>query len=416
MTDRSAIVVGAGITGVSTAEWMRRDGWHVTLVDRVRPGSPEQTSYGNAGVLASASVVPVSTPGLALKVPGMLLDPDSPLFLRWSHLPRMVPWFLAFLRQGRRERVMEIAKALSGIAYDSVEQHQTLADGTAAAKFIHVAPYVYVYKDRKAYEGDLFGHALRREHGFPSEEIDGPELRAADPALSDSVGFGVSYGNHGYISSPSGYTAALADHFLATGGRFEEGEVADITPNEAGGEVALADGRRLAGDKIVLSAGVWSRAFAEKLGHRTPMVAERGHHLMLHGASARPPYPTMVAAGKFVLTPMDDGLRAAGTAEFGPIDAPPSDAALSLLRRQLKRVYPGLTWEREETWMGRRPSTVDSLPMIGASPKAPHVIFAFGAQHIGLTLGARTGRMVAEIAAGRSSNVDLSPFRPDRFD
>lgn len=413
--DRSAIVVGAGITGVSAAEWMRRDGWRVTLIDRVAPGDPAQTSYGNAGVLARSSIVPVATPGLVLKAPRMLLDPDSPLFLRWSYLPKLLPWLVPFLRNGSTARMKEIVEALALMATDSVDQHQALAAGTGAARYLHTGSYTFVYRDRAEYRGDRLAHALRRDHGFEAEEMETDALRALDPALSPDYAFAASYPDHGWIGAPGRYVAALAAHFVREGGVLRLGEVEDVAAVEAGGAVALSGGDRLQADKVVLAAGVWSRRFAESLGCRTPMEAERGHHLMLANPSAKPPHPLMIAAGKFVLSPMEDGLRVGGTAEFAGIDAPPSEAALDLLRRGVRRAYPGVTWEGEETWMGRRPSTVDSLPVVGAAPNAPNVIFAFGGQHIGLTIGPRVGRMVADIASDRRGNEDWTPFRADRF-
>lgn len=413
--DRSAIVIGAGITGVSAAEWLRRGGWRVTLIDRVAPGDAAQTSYGNAGVLARSGIVPVSTPGLLKKAPRMLLDRDSPLFLRWSYLPRLLPWLVPFLRNGSAARMRAIVEALATVASDSVDQHQSLAAGTGAERYLRTGSYTFVYRDRAEYHGDRLAHALRREHGFAMEEVEADRLRELDPALSADYRFAASYPDHGWITAPGRYVAALAEHFAREGGELRLGEVADAAQAEEGATVTLVGGETLSAAKLVLAAGVWSRRFAERLGARIPMEAERGHHLMLSGASAVPPHPLMISAGKFVLTPMEDGLRVAGTAEFGHIDAPISEAALGLLRRGVRRAYPGLTWEREETWLGRRPSTTDSLPVIGASRKARDVIFAFGGQHIGLTIGPRLGRMAAEIAGDRRGNVDLRPFGADRF-
>jgi hypothetical protein len=135
MTDKLNIVVaGGGITGVSTAEWLRRDGHDVTLIDRIAPGDSGQTSYGNAGILARCAVVPVPVPGVWKKAPKMLLDPDGPLFLRWSYLPRLLPWLIPFLRNGRRDKVEAIADGLMPLIDDTLEQHLALARGTPAAR------------------------------------------------------------------------------------------------------------------------------------------------------------------------------------------------------------------------------------------------------------------------------------------
>ncbi len=411
------IVIGAGITGVSAAEWLRRDGHSVTLIDRVRPGDPAQTSYGNAGILARASVVPVSVPGLIRKAPRMLLDPDSPLYLRWRYLPRLAPWLVRFLRNGRREKVEEIARALASLTGDSVDQHLALAQGTPAERFVRRGYYTCIYPDRAAFERDGFEWALRRAHGFDWEEWDRPRLAAHDPGLSERYTFAAALTDHGYITSPGRYVAALAEHFERAGGRFLQGVVTGIE-QAAGGRasVTLMGGARREADRVVLAAGAWSVPLARQLGHEPMMESERGYHLVLTGASHAPPAPLMIADAKTAVSPMEEGLRFAGTVEFGGLDGPPSKAPLEAMRRRVAKVYPGLRWDGEATWMGHRPSTVDSLPLLGPARKVPAVHFAFGGQHVGMTIGPRLGRMCADLVAGRTPNVDIRPLRPDRFD
>ena len=169
-------------------------------------------------------------------------------------------------------------------------------------------------------------------------------------------------------------------------------------------------------DRAILAAGAWSGTLARRLGHRAALESERGYHLMLTGTDFRPPNPYMIVSRKFAVTPMDTGIRCAGLAEFAGLKAGPTRAPIELLRRQVKVLYPDLEWEGESTWMGHRPSTTDSLPMIGESPRARGVYFAFGAQHVGLTSGPKTGRLIADLIAGRHPNLDLSPFRVGRFD
>lgn len=212
---------------------------------------------------------------------------------------------------------------------------------------------------------------------------------------------------------PGAYVAALAEHFVREGGTLRRAEVDEIARD---GTVILAGGERLEADRVILAAGAWSRLLAEKLGHRVLLETERGYHLMLRGTNRRPPFPLMDAAGKCVLTPMGDGIRVAGIVELGGLEAPASNAPVALLRRRALEVYPDLTWESEESWLGHRPAPADSLPLLGASPRAPKVIFATGGQHVGLTIGPRLGRMAAEIAMGERINMDISPFAPGRFD
>lgn len=411
------IVVGAGITGVSAAEWLRRDGHAVTLIDRVRPGDPAQASYGNAGILARASIVPVSVPGLAWKVPGMLLDADSPLYLRWGYLPRLMPWLARFLWNGRRGTVEMIAGALASLTGDALEQHMALAGGTPAERFLRRGYYTLVYRDRRAFEADAFAFALRRANGFRWEEWDRAQLADYDPALSERYGFAAALPEHGHVTSPGAYVAALAAHFESAGGRFLQGAVTGLA-QVAGGRAAvtMTGGARREADRVVLAAGVWSAPLAQALGHAPMLESERGYHLVLKGASHAPPGPHMIVEARTAISPMEDGLRLAGTVDFGGVEGPPLGAPVEALRRRVRQVYPGLRWDGEAVWMGHRPATVDSLPLLGPAPKAPTVCFAFGSQHIGMTMGPRLGRLTADLVAGRTPNIDIRPLRPDRFD
>lgn len=408
-------VVGAGIVGVSTAEWLRRDGHRVTLIDRVRPGDPEQTSYGNAGLLARTAVVPVSVPGLLKHVPSMLMDPDGPLYLRWRYLPRLIPWLMPFLRNGREEKVREIAAALDTILGDSVDQHRALSQGTPAADYIETGYYAYLYKNRAGFTKDAWGFGLRRELGADWDEWDRAALLERDPHLSEAVGFAVALKDHGWIRDPGAYLAALLETFCTEGGVFRRGEVSAIDPSDDGGTVTV-EGDALKFDRVVLASGVWSRRMAERLGHKVPLEAERGYHMVLENPSHTPPIPYMLADAKFAVTPMDAGIRCAGLVEFAGVDAPAKMDRTALFERRIRALYPSLNWSGTQVWMGRRPSTPDSLPLIGESNRARHIWFGFGAQHVGLTSGPKTGRLLADMIGGRHPNIDMTPFAANRFD
>lgn len=408
-------VLGAGVMGVSAAEWLRRDGHQVTLIDRVEPGDPAQTSYGNAGILAASAVVPVPVPGIVWKAPGMLLDPDGPLFLKWSYLPRLLPWLARYLASGRLAEVERISRALVPLIGDCVEDHKALAAGTGAERYIGPERYTHLFRDRAAYEADPLAIRLRAEAGIETEEIERGELVRRDPGIGAHYGFGVAFGSTGTVRNPGAYVCALYEHFRREGGRFLRAEVEDVAPGSAGVRVT-AGGETLGFDRAVLAMGAWSGRLMRRLGHDAGLESERGYHLLLKGPSRMPPVPYMLSEQKFVAAPMEMGLRLAGLDEFGGLDAPPSKGPTALQRRGIRRLYPDLSWEGEEVWMGHRPSTIDSLPVLGESGKAPNVVFAFGGQHLGLTMGPRTGRIVADLIAGRRPNIDLAPYRPGRFD
>lgn len=414
MGNLSILIVGAGITGVSAAEWLRRDGHDVTLIDPVYPGDSAQTSYGNAGLLARTSVVPVATPALVRKAPKMVFDPASPLFLRWSYLPRLLPWLIPFLRNSNARRIREIAGNLTELAFDTTEQHMALSRGTGADAHITMGEFVNLYRSRADHDADTLSIDIRREHGLEPEFLSRAELTERDPHLGPDYTFGTMVRNYGWLTSPGAYVKALFAHFCREGGQFRQSRVVDIKPGETP-VVTLEGGDALTGDRIVLSAGAWSAKLARAMGAPVLLEAERGYHVSMYGANHAPPNPYMVTDGKFVVTPMDGFLRAAGVAEFAGVDAPASDAPNRLIEKGVKKLYPNLTFERAEKWMGRRPTTPDSMPVIGESPKAPNVLHAYGGQHIGLTIGPKLGRIVSDMVSNRRANTDLAPYRPDRF-
>ncbi len=416
------IVIGAGIVGLSSAEWLRRSGADVTLVDRVRPGDPAQASFGNAGLLARGAVVPNAEPGLFLSLPYLLLSPTSPFFLKWRRLPAALPWLARFLMSGRRAEAERIAAALSPLVEDTVEQHLALNEGTDARRFIQLGRWAYLYRDRRAFERDAYGWGLRRRNGVVWDEIGRKALLEEDPRLGPGLGFAAVMRDHGWLSDPAAYLAALSEHFERAGGRFRQGEVVDLrAPDGAvAGAATLAGGETLEADRIVLAGGAWSERLARKVGHRPSLESERGYHLMLHGADHKPPYPYMIAEAAAVATPMAAGLRLAGVMEIGGLEASASEAPVRLLERRARLLYPDLRYEKTTPWLGHRPGPPDSLPYIGESPKAPGVYFAFGAHHVGMTSGPKTGRLIADLVLGkelaRRPHLDLTPYRVDRFD
>ncbi|MBC7141537.1 MAG: FAD-dependent oxidoreductase [Rhodobacteraceae bacterium] len=415
MTDsaKTVAIIGAGIVGVSTAIWLQRAGHKVILIDRKGPG--EGTSHGNGGVLASCSIVPVTVPGLLRKAPRMLFDPNQPLFLKWGYLPTLAPWLVRYLGHANADAVHRRAAALAPIIGDSLAEHQALATGTGAEKWLRPSDYLFLYTDRRHYEGDAFGWSVRAGHGFKWDILEGDALRAYDPAFLPALGCAARFKDHGLISDPGRYVKDLAAHAEAGGARLLIGEVTDIA--REGGRVTgvRVGGETLPCDAVVLAAGVWSKPLAERLGLRIPLESERGYHLELWEPSVMPRSPVMVASGKFVAAPMEGRLRLAGIVEFGGLDAPPSRAPFALLERSIRAAIPGIAWKKTVEWMGHRPSLSDSTPVIGPVPGVAGAFLGFGHDHVGLTGGPKTGRILAQLIGGTAPNLDLAPYAPERF-
>lgn len=406
-------VIGAGIVGVSAAIHLQRDGHDVVLIDK--EGAASGTSYGNGGILVPSGIVPVNSPGLLKNAPGMLLRADSPLFLHWPYLPKLLPWLLPYIHRANPRDARQVANALAPILHDSLGQHQALAKGSKAEKWIHPSDYVFVYDSRAAFEKDAFGWSLRRDAGIEWDELDADEFGEYEPTMAGKNKFAIRLGGHGHISDPERYVIDLAEHVTQQGGALLIAEVEEIVHAQGKVSGVKTEDGMVECDAVVLAAGVWSKVLAEKLGVKIPLESERGYHIELVNPSIMPSCTMMLAAGKFVITPMDGRIRCAGIVEFGGLEAPRSKAPIALLKKHIRALLPELEYDRIDEWMGHRPAPSDSIPFIGPLDKLPDVYAAFGHHHVGLTGGPRTGQLVADMIAKRQTHIETYPYRVGRF-
>ena len=405
-------VIGAGIVGVSTGIWLRRAGFDVTLIDRAGPG--KGTSHGNAGILAACAMVPVTSPGLIRKAPGMLMSPDFPLFLRWAYLPKLAPWLVKYLANANDSDTRRIAAGIAPIVTDSVSQHKALTGDIGLGHWVTESDYCFGYRDRASFDAESYTWGLRREAGFEPELIEGEDVRGYEPNVSRQISCVAVVKDHGFIRDPGGYVGALAAAFEASGGKIVIADVKDF--DLSGGKISAVETSegRIGCDQAVLATGVWSKPLMRKLGLNVPLESERGYHIIFEAAENGPTRPMMIASGKFVATPMAQGVRCAGVVELGGLRAGPSKAPLKMLRRQAKAAFPQMTATQEIEWLGHRPAPSDSLPLIGQIGNTG-VWTGFGHHHIGLTGGPKTGRLLAGLISGQPTNMDMAPYAPERF-
>lgn len=410
-------VIGAGIVGVCAASYLQRDGHNVFLLD---PGTPgEGASFGNAGAFNASSVTPMAMPGIARNVPGWLRDPLGPLSLRWSYLPAILPYLWRFVRAGTEAKVHAQARALRPLVGAALAALEPLVKDAGAERLVHQRGHLYVYRSAEALAKDGMAWALRRENGVEVDAFDADELRQLEPALSRDYVRGLLVRENGHTSNPFGLVSALAEHFVRNGGALIRARALGFRLDGGRLTAIRTDAGELAADAAVVCAGAWSKPLAAALGDKVPLETERGYHLMISDPEAMPRIPTADGDGKFVATPMDTGLRFAGTVELAGLAAPPDWRRARILLEQGRKMLPGLAAHHSEDrislWMGHRPSLPDSLPVLGPSRATPDVVYAFGHGHVGMTAAPMTGRIVAALVARQPPPIDISAFAANRF-
>lgn len=411
---RHVTIVGAGAVGVSCALRLQADGHRVTIFDPRPPGTA--TSFGNAGAIANGAVAPVSMPGLWRQVPKMLLDPLGPLRIRPAYLPKLAPWLWRFLRAGMPARVEALAQALAPLVMSAYEAHAEQLDLCRVEDIVHRVGWFKVYETDTAFAATAADRDLMTRHGVRFEILNEDEIRQLEPGLAPIFRHGIFQPDAGFVSSPHRLVSGWADHVVANGGEIRTEKVTRIEIGSEGPSELVTESGRHPLDALVVAAGAWSKSLAAQLGSPVPLDTERGYHLNLpayDGPGLR--RPTVIGDHAFVLAPMEDGIRLTSGVEFAGLDAPPDYTAARRLLPVARRVLPGLGDEVNREWLGFRPSMPDSLPVIGPSPHHGSVYFAFGHGHLGLTLGPITGRLIADLLAGRQTPFDVTPFRPDRF-
>lgn len=405
-------IVGAGIVGIHTALQLQRKGFTTVLVDRHEPAAG--CSSGNAGIIATYGVTPVSMPGLWKQVPKMLLDPSGPLSLRWQHLKKITPWLFRFWRQGNVGSVHKNAAALESLVHNSLRDYQALTLGTPAAALIKASPLLCVYSSQAQFQRDQFAWDLRQKHGVTWSTLQGRELQEVEPALADSLGFAVVLKNTGFTLDPLQLGQALFQEYIKNGGKFVQAEVRQLSVRDHAITLGTTQGSQPI-NKLVVACGAWSGILAQQLGEFIPIEAERGYHVTLSDFEGLAPrHPIMSPAHKVISTPMSAGLRIAGMVEFGGF-LPPDYRRSSILQQQLSQLFPNVKGGTASSWMGHRPTLPDSLPVISQSARHKNVFYAFGHQHVGLTAAPMTATLIANLIAQQPNSIDMRPFRVDRF-
>jgi len=408
-----AIVVGAGVAGMSTALYLRRAGLDVAVIDPLPPAGG--ASFGNAGLISPDTAVPIALPGMLPKVPRWLMDPLGPLSVRPSYFPRALPWLMRWVESGRAARVLAISDAMRALHGATLDCWQELLGPQLYRELFRPIGQVQVWEGNAEASNTKLEQEIRERHGIRTEALAVDDLRQMFPGIAREVSHGLLVPGNGFTVSPQRSVRTLGELFTHEGGALINERAMKLIPNEAGGWMVMTNTANRSANHVVIAAGAWSRQLLRPLGIKLPLEAERGYHAMLFNPEVVPALPISNKTRAFGMTPMEDGLRVAGTVEIAGLDAPPDEQRAKILVRHARQMFPGLSGRDVRYWMGFRPSTPDSLPILGPAAGRPGLHFAFGHGHFGMTGGPPSGRLVARMIVGERPATDPAPYAAQRF-
>lgn len=408
-----AMVIGAGVVGLSAALALQARGLSVAVLDREGPAAG--ASAGNAGAFAFTDILPLAAPGILRKAPKWLLDPLGPLSIPPAYALRIAPWMWRFWRACAPSRVAGSTAAQTALMDLSKAELEPFLAATGTLPMLRKDGNLQVYETEAEFRASLPGWQARANHGIAFHHLDAAAMAVLQPGLSRQFVRGTFTPGWYSITDPRLFTLALADRFRAEGGRIDRAEVVALSPATGEVEVSLADGAAMRAGHVVLAAGARSHLIARTLGDRIPLETERGYNTTLPADAFDLRMQITFGGHGFVVSRLSSGIRVGGAVELGGLRLPPNFARAEAMLKKAQTFLPGLKATGGTQWMGFRPSLPDSLPAIGPSRATPRVIHAFGHGHLGLTQAVGTARLVADLVTGAEPTIDLSPFSPQRF-
>ena len=412
---KSVGIIGSGIQGVCTGLQLIKKGIPVTIFDRQDPLSQDfkPASYGNAGHFSPYAVLQLNRPDILFDVPKMLFSSYGPLALKWNYVPKMLNWFFYYLKNCNKKSMMHTAKnmhqilSLSNDAYEEIFQ-EIDTNGLVEKKGII---YIWTNKNLKSRNLEI---KVRDELGIKQKLLSQKEVLELEPNLNPVFDAGIIYESAMHARDPHGILKQIFKLFLNRGGKFIQTNIKSIEQPKTDETIIRSENEEYKFEKSVVASGAFSKQFTDQLGEKIPLDTERGYHVHFKGQERLISRPVIFLDRGFGMTPMNQGLRAVGTVELGGTENPLSKKRIEYIIRCAKELLPQLG-AHEDEWLGFRPTLPDFLPILGPSLKNKNIIYAFGHQHLGWTLGAITGKIVSGIVAGEKTNLDLSPYSSKRF-
>lgn len=407
------LVIGAGVIGLACAFHLVQAGKRVLLLDRDQPRLA--ASFGNAGHIATEQIFPLASPEVMRDIFRYVFDSESPLRIRPAYLRSILPWLLRFAWSSRQGAFDRGVTALSSLQYTAMADMANLLREAKALHLLKTAGHLVLVENAASVSGAQKEIVRLGAFGIHADWLSPSQVGELAPDITAPIKGAMQFTGSGHVNDPHLVCEALCDAFLAAGGQFAAAEIIAVESIAAGFTAHTSTGARFRGKQLVLCGGAWSKPLAAQLGYPVPLDTERGYHIELPGIFPRFNIPVASLERKIIMMPLSGGLRMTGTVEFGGMQLAPDPKRYAMLKRHMNALVANIPTDNMTTWMGFRPSLPDHLPVLGRAPDGRNLFFAFGHQHLGLTLAGVTARIIAAQVVGRELDISLVPFAPDRF-
>ena len=408
---KNIAVIGAGIIGVNTAYKLQKNKYKVTLFDEFNPGS--QTSYGNAGTFANYGIIPINTTDIYRNLPYLIFSNKSPLSIQFRSILFIMPWVLKFLKYCSEEKINNIIKTLSYLLKKSEISNKKIFEDVHLKELINNNETLYLYENEYDFLLDKKNIDKRKDYGINFKYIGTSEINHLEPNLKKKYFKGLLFEKSQFTINPLKYILKIFNNFKKLNGIFIKKKIDNIICEKNKINLFCKE-KKYIYDKVIICTGAYTKHLATAVGDNFPLISERGYHLMFPDQKNQIKRPIAISNQGIYFTPMEEGLRVAGTVEIGLNNKKINNSRVNWIKKNTFETF-NFTEDPESIWLGHRPTLPDSLPVIGCSKKNKNILYNFGHQHLGLTLGAISADIIVDILQKNSLNNTLDSIKPTRF-
>ena len=413
MEEAEIVIVGGGVIGLACALRLASDGAEVLLIDRDEPGMG--CSRGNAAHIATELIFPLASPQSLRALPYFLFNANSPLVIDPGYAVQAAPWLLRFAKSSLPHRYRRGVTALTSIQSIAAEEISSLLHAAGAGNLLHRRGHLMLVEDAASKSRAKQQCLDAAPHGIRTEWKDASEVMEMAPDVTRNIAGAVYYPDTGHTADPLSVSRKLLDAFVKKGGRVVQDRIDTASPQSTAGFQLQGTTRRYKAAKLIIAAGAWSHHLSRQLGCPAPLEAERGYNISLSDYQPKMSVPVSSFERNVIMTPIDKSLRITGFVEFAGLKKPANQANIEKLKTHLKALVPQIDLSNATSWLGHRPSLPDYLPVISKTRKCKNLYFAFGHQHLGLTLAGATASMMSAMVNDKEGPIDAAPFSIDRF-